>query len=66
VRSPFDDLGKKREPKTEGELVEGAFSCQEGDCHYVVTEARYLTANKLITWQCPDGHLSKANMNLDD
>ena len=64
MRSPFDDLGKTREATPEGEEVTGAFSCQE--CHYVVTTARYLTANKLITWQCPEGHLSKANINLDD
>lgn len=64
MRSPFDDLGKRREPVATGELVEGAFSCQE--CDYVVTEARYLTANKLVTWKCPDGHLSKVTMDLDD
>lgn len=65
MRSPFDDLGKTREEDSQGELVEGAFSCERDDCYYVATEARYLTANKLITWKCQDGHLSKANINLD-
>jgi hypothetical protein len=65
MRSPFDEIGKKREPVSEGELVEGAFTCQEGDCLKVVGEARYLTANHLVTWICPDGHFSKVTMNLD-
>jgi hypothetical protein len=66
VRSPFDDLGKTREPEAEGELVEdSALSCQEEGCHYVVTTGRYLPANQILTWQCPDGHLSKVNINLD-
>lgn len=67
MRSPFDDFGKRREPVPEGELVEdSALSCQETGCHYVVTTGRYLSANKILTWQCPDGHLSKASINLDD
>lgn len=66
MRSPFDDLGHNREPEPEGEETTGAFSCQEMDCHYVVTTGRYLTANKILTWQCPAGHLSKVSINLDD
>lgn len=66
MRSPFDDLGKTREPEPEGELVEdSALSCQEEGCHYVVTTGRYLSANKLLTWICPEGHLSKVSMDLD-
>jgi hypothetical protein len=65
MRSPFDDLGKTREPEPQGEEVGGTFSCQEDNCLHIVRTARYLTAHKLVTWQCPDGHLSKATMNLD-
>jgi hypothetical protein len=65
VRSPFDDLGKLREREPEGELVEdSALSCQEADCYYVVNTGRYLSANHILTWQCPDGHLSKATIDL--
>lgn len=65
MRSPFDDLGHTREPEPEGEEITGAFSCQHGDCLKVANVARYLTANKLVTWVCPDGHLCKARMDLD-
>jgi hypothetical protein len=66
MRSPFDDLGKTRELEPQGELVEdSALSCQEEGCDYVVTTGRYLSVNKILTWKCPDGHISKAKMNLD-
>lgn len=66
MRSPFDDLGKKREPTPLGEEVSGAFSCQTDGCLKVVSTARYLTANKVLTWVCPDGHLCHAEIDLDD
>lgn len=66
MKSPFDDLGHTREPEPEGEEVTGAFSCQGDDCFLVVTTGRYLSANHVLTWKCPEGHLSKVDIDLDD
>lgn len=43
----------------QGELVEGAFTCQERDCWLVVHEARYLEEVNVLTWICPEKHISK-------
>lgn len=55
--NPFKELGKPKLDNPRGEEVGGAFSCQE--CYEVVHEARYLEEIKVLTWICPDGHISK-------
>lgn len=59
MRNPFDDLGKPKLENPRGELVEGAFSCQERGCYSTVTEARYLAEVKVLTWICKEEHINK-------
>lgn len=57
MTNPFSQLGKKQE-----ELFDewgGAFTCQTPGCWKVVNIARYYRNQKLLLWQCPDGHKSK-------
>lgn len=60
MTSPFKHLSKKApEDKIVWEEVEGAFSCQEKGCYKTVGEAKYSDENQLLTWKCPEGHISK-------
>lgn len=56
--SPFDSFDKKV-VETEWELWTGSFGCQEKDCWEVATEAKYAPEARLLTWKCPEGHISK-------
>lgn len=58
--SPLDTLGENwAVDKTEWELWEGSFGCQERDCWEAAHEAKYAPEKKLLTWKCPKGHVSK-------
>ena len=66
MRNPFAELGKPTVENPRGELIEGQFTCMEEGCWKVVKEARYITEVKLLTWVCPNEHVSKIEgMNLD-
>lgn len=55
----FDELGAPAKVEEKFEIVEGKFSCQRDDCWESAYEAKYFEDVKLLTWRCPDGHLSK-------
>lgn len=57
--NPYEMLGKKQ---IDWEDCEGDFGCQH--CPTVVHEAKYYEAETLLTWKCPNGHVSKAKMKL--
>ncbi len=60
MKNPFEDLGVPRLEKPQGELVEGAFSCQEKGCYTnPVGEARYLREAQILTWICKDNHINR-------
>lgn len=41
------------------EEIEGAMSCQTQGCKETVTDGYYSASAKLLTWKCPNGHVSK-------
>lgn len=58
----FDALGptkKEKEEIPEFEIVGGRFTCQERGCWEPTHEAKYFEDARLLTWKCPDGHISK-------
>lgn len=58
--SPFDTLGENlRAAETQWDYWEGNFACQSEGCFKNAHEAKYSRKNQLLTWQCPDGHISK-------
>ena len=57
--NPYKNLGKPRAESIIWEEVGGAFSCQERECWAVATVAKYSDENSLLTWKCPEGHISK-------
>ncbi len=59
MRNPFEEIMQPRLDNPRGEEVEGSFSCQEAGCYGCAHEARYLHEVKILTWECPDGHINK-------
>jgi hypothetical protein len=57
--NPFRNLGRTAPEDIFWEEVGGAFSCQEPGCYNVSGEAKYADEEKLLTWKCTDGHISK-------
>lgn len=57
MTNPFKELGRPRLERPQGVLLGGSFQCQE--CDVCVHEARYLDEISVLTWQCPEGHISK-------
>lgn len=58
--SPFDQLGENSKVQNvEWEVWTGSFSCQENGCWEVAHEAKYAPEEKLLTWKCSEGHISK-------
>jgi hypothetical protein len=57
LRDPFENLAG---PKNNIELedVEGSFDCQDMFCEHTVHEAKYSPDKEVLTWRCPDGHIS--------
>lgn len=56
-RSPFDEIASPP-VQIEYEEVGGQFTCQERGCWKNAKVAKYITKEKVLTWQCPDGHTS--------
>lgn len=56
---PYASLRDKHIADEEWEEVSGAMSCQHAGCYGVATIGKYNEKNKLLTWACPEGHLSK-------
>lgn len=66
MNNPFEQLMGEKKENISGEIVSGAFACQTMACEQTVTEARYLDNEGLLTWECPEGHISKIeNYYLD-
>ena len=58
--SPFDSLGENiRASEAKWELYTGSFACQQQDCWKVASEAKFFPKEKLLTWKCSDGHISR-------
>lgn len=65
--SPFNDL---RDPSAVViEDVEGQFDCLEvingRRCNGYTRAAKYIPSERLLTWKCPEGHISKLE-DVDD
>lgn len=67
MRNPFADLGKPSLTE-EPEEVEGGFSCQTARCYTSpVNTAKYIRKIKVLTWECPDGHINRIeDFEIDD
>ena len=63
MENPIESLGPPK-VQIEAEDVEGTFSCMTARCYRVATEAKYIRANRLLTWKCPDGHISRTEIDL--
>lgn len=64
--NPFEQLMGKKKENIETETVSGAFACQTLTCEYVVNEAKLITDEGILSWECPDSHMSKLeNFFLD-
>lgn len=61
MSNPFEELQASDGDQeiNDFELVGGAFTCQIAGCWKVVNEAKYFADAKLLTWKCPDDHISK-------
>lgn len=53
INSPFDRFGGPV-----FEEISGSFACQTKGCFDHVATAKYNDKEKLLTWQCPEGHTS--------
>lgn len=40
-------------------MVQGVFHCEE--CDEQMSEAKHFTKSDTYAWQCPNGHITKAN-----
>jgi len=61
MTNPFADLGKEKqveEAATDYELIGGSLTCQSSGCWAVVHEGKYFASELLLTWICPEGHIS--------
>lgn len=64
--NPFEQLQGKKKENIETEIVSGAFACQTFTCEYVIYEAKLIADEGILSWECPDGHMSKLeNFYLD-
>lgn len=59
MQNPYEQLGSKAPLKVEYDEWGGAFSCQTQGCYNVESIARYLKAERILTWKCKDGHISR-------
>lgn len=59
MRNPYEALGKPKPSMIEFDEWGGVFACQEQGCYEAATIAKYIKKERILTWQCPDGHLSK-------
>ena len=41
------------------EEVDGPLQCQTRDCHEAVPEGLYSESERVLTWRCSNGHISK-------
>lgn len=41
------------------EEVDGPMQCQDRECRAVAAAGKYSKELKLVTWMCPNGHVSK-------
>lgn len=59
MNNPYADLGRTPE-QVHGEDVEGCtLFCQENGCYNVSKTAKYLRKDRILTWVCLSGHISK-------
>lgn len=56
--NPFAALGKPKVGKVEYDEWGGAFTCSTPHCWKVVGIAKFIRDEGILTWQCPDGHIS--------
>ena len=57
MKNPFEDIISDRAKEEDFEDIGGAMECQT--CREVVTEGKYFTNLKLLTWQCSQEHISR-------
>lgn len=63
MQNPFEAMRGPKVDNPRGELVEGAFQCEE--CFENAQEARYLEEVTLLTWKCPScEHITKIKYKL--
>lgn len=57
MHSPFEHMVPV-ENASKFEIINGAFDCSEMTCEHTMYEAKYSESDSLLTWKCPDGHVS--------
>lgn len=56
--NPYEALFNREQPEVQNyEEVGGAMECHT--CYEVVTEGRYYVSDRLLTYKCSKGHVSK-------
>lgn len=58
LSNPFDQLKKPKKEELDYEEWGGQFSCQKYPCRGWATVAKYFPKEKLLAWECEDGHRS--------
>lgn len=57
--NPFEALGKPRVDNVSYDEWGGMFECQHFRCRSIVDVAKYYNKQKLLTWECTEGHVNK-------
>lgn len=53
--NPFKEA-KAAKAASDAVEVDGTFACQF--CYHSVDVAKFIPENQVLTWKCPDGHVS--------
>lgn len=63
MANPFKQLKQEfllNKFEAEGwEEVDGPMQCQTKGCRLVAQEGKYSETLKIVTWKCPEGHVSR-------
>ena len=59
MNNPFDALKAPKKQDLNYDEWEGQFSCSTYRCNGYAKVARYFTKQRLLTWECQEGHISR-------
>jgi hypothetical protein len=57
--NPFEEMRLPTADELGLEDISGSFACQDDYCNEVAFKAVYASKDKVLTWKCLKGHVSK-------